>query len=69
MTFAVPNEGTGKFERRQIVVCLLLPADQNATPPRQPSKGAFHHPAPGGLRFLLLSVELFFTDASEVLVG
>jgi len=34
----IPEQSTGQLDASQVVVCFLLPTDQNAAPARQPSE-------------------------------
>ncbi len=61
-----PQQGTRKFNGRQIAVCPLLVPYQDRTAARQPGKGALYHPAAGGVGLLALHVEFFLADAPDV---
>ena len=61
-----PEQGTGKFDGRQIAVGPLLVAHENGAAARQPGKGALHHPAAGRVGLLALHVEFFLADAPNV---
>ena len=66
VAFAEPDQGAGEFQPRQVVGGLLLPADQDAPPPRQPGERALHHPTPGRVRLLARLVFLLLADAPDV---
>src|SRR5215204_6322083 len=45
MVSAEPDEATGQLEHGEIVLTLLLPADQNPAAHRQPRQRALYYPA------------------------
>jgi len=51
---------------RQVILRLLLPADEQPAPPRQPGEGALHYPATRRVRFLALLVFLLFADTADM---
>ncbi len=66
MTPAVPEEPAGKFEKRQVVLCFLVVANQNGAAAIQPPQCAFDHPAARWVACLSLVIKLFFANVPNV---
>jgi hypothetical protein len=61
---AIKPHATREMQQRQILPCLLVPADQQAPTAVQPRMRPFHHPAPRcEARFPLAGLGFFCTRA------
>src|SRR5712692_6602866 len=54
------------MEHRQVVLWLLLPADQEASKAVHPAMRPLHHPASGSVASLLLDGRCFFAPAADM---
>src|SRR5687768_2713845 len=64
MVATEPEQPTGELEQAEVILGLLLPADQDATALRQPGQRPLHHPSAS--RMALGSLRPLVTDERNV---